>query len=55
MVLGRLSSAALLLSGGAALVAPERVAAALEGAGLVDLVIHKEWGIFSQYTARKPA
>jgi len=39
----------------AACVPPERVAAALEGAGLVDLVIHKEWGIFSQYTARKPA
>jgi len=30
MISGRLSSAALLLSGGAALVAPERVAAALE-------------------------
>ena len=30
MVLGRLSSAALLLSGAAALVAPERVASALE-------------------------
>jgi demethylmenaquinone methyltransferase/2-methoxy-6-polyprenyl-1,4-benzoquinol methylase len=37
----------------AACVPPERVIAALEGAGFVDVTVHKDLGIFSQYTARK--
>jgi demethylmenaquinone methyltransferase/2-methoxy-6-polyprenyl-1,4-benzoquinol methylase len=38
----------------AACVPPERVTAALGEAGFVDVAIHKDLGIFSQYTARKP-
>jgi demethylmenaquinone methyltransferase/2-methoxy-6-polyprenyl-1,4-benzoquinol methylase len=38
----------------AACVPPERVIAALEGAGFVGVAVHKDLGIFSQYTARKP-
>jgi demethylmenaquinone methyltransferase/2-methoxy-6-polyprenyl-1,4-benzoquinol methylase len=37
----------------AACVPPERVTGALEGAGLVDVRVEKELGIFSQYTARR--
>jgi demethylmenaquinone methyltransferase / 2-methoxy-6-polyprenyl-1,4-benzoquinol methylase len=39
----------------AACVPPERVIAALEGAGFADVTVHKDLGIFSQYTARKPS
>jgi demethylmenaquinone methyltransferase/2-methoxy-6-polyprenyl-1,4-benzoquinol methylase len=39
----------------AACVPPERVTAALSEAGFVDVAVRKELGIFSQYTARKPA
>jgi demethylmenaquinone methyltransferase/2-methoxy-6-polyprenyl-1,4-benzoquinol methylase len=38
----------------AACVPPERVTTALGEAGFVDVAIHKDLGIFSQYTARKP-
>jgi len=38
----------------AACVPPERVTAALERAGFVDVATEKDLGIFSQYTARKP-
>ena len=39
----------------AACVPPERVTTALTEAGFTDVQIHKELGIFSQYSARKPA